>query len=62
LPLYGEEEVEVVLEAEGESGLEFGVDVKEWMDGLLIGGNTYLMKLPYERNYLPIILKGHSGS
>jgi hypothetical protein len=62
LPLYGDEEVEVVLQAEGESGLEFGVDVKQWMDGMLMGGNTYLMSLPSEPVYLPIILRGYKGS
>ncbi len=62
LPLYGDEEVEVVLEVEWESGLEFEVKVMEWIDGLLIGGNTYQVELPYQRIYLPIILKGHSSS
>ena len=63
LPLYGDEEIEVVLEAEGQSGLEFEVEVVERIDGLLIGGNTYHMKLPYDHHlYLPLILKGHDGS
>jgi hypothetical protein len=62
LPLYEDEEVEVVLEAEGQSGLEFEVEVVEWIDGLLIGGNTYQLKLPYHDIYLPIMLKGHSSS
>jgi len=62
LPFYGDEEVEVVLEAEGESGLEFEVEVVEWIDGLLIGGNTYQLKLPYHDIYLPIILKSHRSS
>jgi hypothetical protein len=63
LPLYGDEEREVVLEAEGQSGLELEVEVVEWIDGLLIGGNTYQLKLPYDHHlYLPIMLKGHSSS
>lgn len=53
LPLEPLEEVPFIFQVTGPPGSQFTIDVEEWVNDVLVGGNSFMTRAYYEQNVLP---------
>ena len=53
LPLEPLEEVPFIFQVTGPPGSHFTIDVEEWVNDVLVGGNSFMTRAYYEQHVLP---------